>query len=188
MILQSDGVKRKKSIRLFSIMAALSLVIFGAAAVYAGSAYDTLLKERDRETSQRMEEAVDRSPSQPESKYVLYSDIRKNIGPLAVELVRNSGEYSAAYDELKPGESKSFGGYALRKGDVVSLKYDYTGDDLELYLLEYDDLSLEDGRFMESNSNYTIPEDGHYYFLLQNRSQEPIENIEVVFHFQVNSK
>jgi hypothetical protein len=40
---------------------------------------------------------------------------------------------------------------------------------------------------MESNSSYTIPEDGHYYFLLQNRSQEPIENIEVVFHFQVAS-
>ena len=187
MILQSDGVKRRKSIRLFSVMAALSLVIFGAAAVYAGSAYDTPLKDRDRETVQRKEEAVDRYPSQPESKYVLYRDIRKNIGPLAVELVRDSGEYSAAYDVLKPGESKSFGGYALHKGDVVSLKYEYTGDDLELYLLEYDDLSLEDGRFMESNSSYTIPEDGHYYFLLQNRSQEPIENIEVVFHFQVHS-
>jgi beta-lactamase regulating signal transducer with metallopeptidase domain len=174
LILKNEGAKRRRSIRLLAIMATLSLVIFGTSAVYAAvSAHDAQLKSQQELGK--------------EDEYVLLSDARKNSGSLAVEKVTTSSEYFHAHDEIKPGVSKRFGGYALHKGDVVSLNYAYTGGGLRLYLLDYDAQTLEDGRLIESNSSYTIPEDGNYYFLLQNRSEESSENVKVVVQVQVNS-
>ncbi|ALS28554.1 BlaR1 peptidase M56 [Paenibacillus sp. 32O-W] len=176
MILNHKGAERRKSVRLLAMMAALLLAVFGMSAVYAAvSAHDASLK------SERQ--------SDIKSECALVSEIRTGIGPVAVEVVTTSSEYFNTYDEIKPGECKRFGGYTLHKGDVVSPNYAYTGGDLQVYLLEYDARTLEDGILMGSGANYTIPEDGHYYFLLRNTSQhgKSSVNVEMSVPIQVNS-
>ncbi|GIQ66988.1 hypothetical protein PACILC2_55560 [Paenibacillus cisolokensis] len=175
MILKTDGAKRKKYVRLFATMATLLLMIFGTSAVYgAMSAHDAPLKSDQVVFNQ--------------NGCALVSDKVQNIGPVAVEQLTASIESFDTYDEIKPGECENLGGSTLHKGDVISLKYAYTGGDLKVYLLEYDAQTLEDGRLMDSGSNYTIPEDGHYYFILQNGSQtESSEEVEMSVRYQIDS-
>lgn len=173
MILHNEGTKRRKSIRLLAIMATLLLIMVGAAAVNAGTADDETAPEQKLDNK---------------NGCMLVSEIKETIGRgVPVQSVSTNTESHNTYDEIKPGECKRIGPRALHIGDVLSINQSYIGGDLKLYLLEYNDRTLEDGKLMENNSNYTISEDGHYYFLLVNKSKKTSStNIEVAVQTQIN--
>jgi len=175
MILKNEG-KPRKSVRLFATLSTLMIMIVGIFAVYAAVS----AKELPLVSAQELGNGNGCS---------LVSSISKEIGhPVPVELIPASRETSDTFDEIKPGDCRRLGGDTLHAGDVVTLNYTYTGGDLKVYLLEYDAQTLEDGKLMASNSNYTIPANGHYYLLLQNRSQNGTtsKNINITVQTQIN--
>ncbi|MBD2871885.1 M56 family metallopeptidase [Paenibacillus arenilitoris] len=169
MILNNKGAKRK-SIQLLSGVVTLFIILGGSAAVYAGSI-----------NAKSVTELNDSKPG-----VVLLSEIKKegNI-ELAVEKAA-SREYLTAYKEIHPGESKGFGGYALKKGDSLTPTFSSAGGELKVYLLEYDDQALEDGELLNSNSKHNLVESGNYYFVLVNEGHTSSTNVELAVQLQVN--
>ncbi|MWC27583.1 M56 family metallopeptidase [Paenibacillus sp. MMS18-CY102] len=169
MILKNKGTKRK-SIKILSGVVTLFLILGGSAAVYAGSI-----------TTKSVPELNDAKPG-----VVLLSEIKKESNiELTVEKV-SSREYQTAYTEIKPGASKGFGGYALKNGDSLTPKFSSAGGDLKVYLLEYEDQVLEDGKLLSSNNKYNLAESGNYYFVLVNEGQTSSTNVELSVQLQVN--
>lgn len=176
MILNNEG-KPRKSIRLFATLSTLMIMIIGIFAIYAAVS----AKELPQVSSQE---------SGNQNGCMLVSSISKELGrSVPVEVISASRVTSDTYDEIKPGECRRLGGDTLHVGDNVTLKYTHTGGDLKVYLLEYDAQTLEDGKLMASDSNYTIPKDGHYYFLFVNSSEDgsASKNINITVQTQVNS-
>ena len=175
MIMNTGGAKGGKSVRLIATMAALLLMMFTSSIVYGAIG----------------KQVAPQKPVQAAfnpNGCSLVSEIAQNVGPATVEVLTASTEGTGTYDEIQPGECKNWGGSALHKGDVVSLKYAFRGGDLKVYLLEYNARTLEDGRLMDNGSTYTIPEDGNYYFILRNESKTASsEKVEISVQYQIGS-
>lgn len=112
--------------------------------------------------------------------------INENSNSFTVEKV-TAEEYTGEFDEIKSGDSKSFGGYALQKGSSFTINYKTTSNDLDVYLVEYHNKSLNDAQIIENNSDYKIPQDGHYYFLLKNCSETEDINNKVEISVKINN-
>lgn len=156
MILKKDSAKRIKSIRLFSIVTTLILVVVGATAVYAGSINNEVKSEW---------EVVNKEGCLLKSQ---------EIGKGAPVMGVTSNKELALHvpdNTLNPGDCKSYGSMGLHQGNVLSVESSYVGGDLELYLINDEDITLDEGKLIKSGSDYIIPEDGNYYYLLINRSK-----------------
>jgi len=170
MILNNRGAKRK-SIRILSVVMTIVMLLGGSVVVYAGS-----IKEPANVPEQG---GAGRG-------VVLLSEIIKDGEiELAVEKAA-SRAYLSAYEEIKPGEGKGFGGYALKKGDSLTPTFSFAGGKLKVYLVEYDDQTLEDGELLNSNSKYDLDESGNYYFVLVNEGSSSSTDVEIAVQLQVS--
>ncbi|MFC4403843.1 hypothetical protein [Gracilibacillus xinjiangensis] len=81
----------------------------------------------------------------------------------------------------------TFTGYSLQKDSTFSINYTTPSNEIEIYLVEYSDQSLEDTLILENHSDYKTPENGHYYFLLKNNSKDEGSSDVVDFSVKINN-
>ncbi|MFD0715719.1 hypothetical protein [Paenibacillus sp. GCM10027626] len=204
MILENDGTQRKKSIRLFSILATLALAIVGTVTTYAANDKTPDMNEMGHKVIAANKESL-KSEQTPESGQNT-SQVRRNLQvttskvTLEVEDLRlpfdTETSFSISHTALAVGgQTNSDSVYKISSGDILiyTANWSSLGQNIQIGFVSKDNLSKQYWKETKSSGSATGTIDtegvpvGEYYVAI-GAPDTNTETISVVGTFEWKSK
>lgn len=94
----------------------------------------------------------------------------------SVKTVSDNQKISFDIETIKDSENVKLDGYTLQKGETIQVEHESDGNDISILIFMENDNSQSAGTKISIGTEYEIPQDGDYYFSIQNYAGNGVSN------------